>query len=153
MAKIMNIFSEFSDSAIQLCVFSHDCCVDLCSNMLHRGPHGSARIKSSLPSAQKGLNEDMRVHVKKDAVHVRWLLLKIRSLSILNTTITWLGQFFGCFLLLWTPLNWLCLFVVINPSNLGATRLVAQALYSPIIKLSQSEDNCFFYLSLLMTIS
>ena len=86
--------------------------------------------------------------VSDSAVRLRFLL-KIRSVRKLVTIIC-SGTLLWLFSPAWDAVNltlevgFICLFVVIDPTNLGATIVVAQALCFTIFNLSPSQKTCLF---------
>ena len=77
------------------------------------------------------------------------ILLKIRSVRILDTiiclgTLLWLFSQARDAVQIILRVGFICPFVVINPTNLGVTIVVAQVLCLTIFYLSSTQKTCFF---------
>ena len=83
------------------------------------------------------------------AVLLQRFLLKIKSVRILDTivcsgTLLWLFSPAWDTVKLTLQVGFICPFVVIYPTDLGATIVVAQALCLTIFNLSPTQKTCLF---------
>ena len=84
------------------------------------------------------------------AVLLPWFLLKVRYARILDTfvcsgALIWLFSPAWDAVKLTLKVGFICPFVVEDPTDLGATIVVAQALCLSIFNLSPTQKTCLFY--------